>query len=288
MSVLTKIFVVCLVVLSLILSAATITFVNSIDDYKRSLAGAEQAAASARANADEARALAEVSSKQAADAQAQLAAQNQNASQANQQLSKDLADLGVQLAAAKSQSTISEANVSKLTSAVSALQTMSAASGQQVADLRQATDRLTQQNGELNIALTKSNNELNITEDARRSLAEQLVELKTTNDKLGGALRDRGVDPNRVQSTGLAAGAPPINGVIRDTRQIAGIPHAKISVGSDDAVKVGMEFNILDRSSGKFLGKLTVVAVEPNEAIGRVTGPDVNAIAAGAEVRTQL
>ena len=112
--------------------------------------------------------------------------------------------------------------------------------------------------------------------------------VRSTNDKLSGALRDRGVDPNRVQSSGLAAGAPPINGVIRDTRAIAGIPHAKISVGSDDAVKVGMEFNILDRSNGKFLGKLTVVAVEPNEAVGRVTGPDIAAIAAGAEVRTQL
>jgi hypothetical protein len=287
-SVLTKIFVVMLVVLSLLLSAATITFVNSIDDYKRVVDAASQGKLSAEASAAEARSQADLAAKQAADAQAQLAAQNQNASQENQRLAKDLADLGVQLAGAKSQATIAEANVSKLTSAVSALQTMSAAAAQMVADLRATNDRLTQQNGELNIALTDSTNKLNITEDARRNLAEQLTERSATVDKLGGALRDLGKDPNRVTSSGLAAGAPAINGVIRDTRQIAGIPHAKISVGSDDAVKVGMEFNILDRTNGKFLGKLTVVAVEPNEAVGRVTGPDIAAIAAGAEVRTQL
>lgn len=288
MSVLTKIFVVCLVVLSLLLSAATITFVNSIDDYKRTLDAAKQGQLSAEASAAEARTAAELASKAAADAQAQLTAQAQGASGENTRLAGQLNDLGQQLARANSQATIAEANVSKLTSAVAALQTMSAAASQQVADLRTANDRLTQQNGELNISLTENINKLNITEDARRALAEQLVESKTTVDKLSGALRDRGVDPNRVQSSGLAAGAPAINGVIRDTRAIAGIPHAKISVGSDDSVKVGMEFNILDRTNGKFLGKLTVVAVEPNEAVGRVTGPDVAAIAAGAEVRTQL
>ena len=288
MSVLTKIFVVALVVLSLLLSAATITFVNSIDDYKRVVDAAKQGQISAEAKASEIQANADVAAKESADALAKASAQGQNASQENQRLAKDLADLGVQLAGAKSQATIAEANVSKLTSAVSALQTMSAAAGQQVADLRSTNDRLTQQNGELNIANTDLSNKLSITEDARKNLAEQLTEANATKDKLGGALRDLGKDPNRVTSSGLAAGAPAINGVIRDTRQIAGIPHAKISVGSDDSVKVGMEFNILDRTNGKFLGKLTVVAVEPNEAVGRITGPDIAAIAAGAEVRTQL
>lgn len=288
MSVLTKIFVVMLVVLSLLLSAATITFVNSIDDWRRDIDGYKTTISSLQSSVTEKSNAADLAAKQASDAQAQLAAQNQNASQENQRLAKDLADLGVQLAGAKSQATIAEANVSKLTSAVSALQTMSAAASQMVTDLRATNDRVTQQNGELNIALTDSTNKLNITEDARRNLAERLTELSATNDKLSGALRDLGKDPNRVTSSGLAAGAPAINGVIRDTRQIAGIPHAKISVGSDDAVKLGMEFNILDRTNGKFLGKLTVVAVEPNEAVGRVTGPDIAAIAAGAEVRTQL
>ena len=163
MSVLTKIFVVCLVILSLILSAATITFVNSIDDYKRSLESARAGQAAAEAKATEAQTNADAQAKAAADASAQLAAQSQSASQQNQQLAKDLADLGVQLAAAKSQATIAEANVSKLTSAVSALQTLSASYSQQVADLRTANDRLTQQNGELNISLTENINTLNIT-----------------------------------------------------------------------------------------------------------------------------
>ena len=199
-----------------------------------------------------------------------------------------LADLGKQLAERTSQATIAEANVSKLTSAVSALQATSDAAMKQVADLRSINDRLQTQNGDLNVALTASNNNLAMTEQARRDATEMLTELRTQFDKVSGALRDRGIDPTRVTSGGLTAGAPPINGVIRATQAIAGIPHASISIGSDDAVKVGMEFNILDRTNGKFLGKLTVVAVQPNESVGRLTGPNITAIAAGAEVRTQL
>ena len=49
-----------------------------------------------------------------------------------------------------------------------------------------------------------------------------------------------------------------------------------------------MEFKILDRSTGKFLGTLTIISTEPAIAIGRLAGPDVAAITSGAEVRTQL
>lgn len=288
MSILTKIFVVALVVLSLLLSAATITFVNSIDDYKRLMDSYKTQLASAELKANSAKTESEA-------AQTKLSAERDEAVKALQvrdaqiaDLTREVADRGAQLASANSSKTIADANVSKLTAAVSASEATKAQFAQTITALRGDLARLQTQNGELNVAFSDASNKLSITEEARRVATEQLSELRTQLDKVSGALRDRGVDPTRITSSGLAAGAPAINGVIRNTRVISGIPHAQISVGSEDAVKVGMEFNILDRTNGRFLGKLKVVAVEPNEAVGQITGPNPQAVAAGAEVRTQL
>jgi hypothetical protein len=81
--------------------------------------------------------------------------------------------------------------------------------------------------------------------------------------------------------------APPINGVVRNRRTIAGQEYATISVGSADDVAKGMQFKVVDRNTGDFLGTLTVEAVEPNEASGRLTGPKIADIRPGVEVRTQ-
>lgn len=288
MSILTKIFVVALVVLSLLLSAATITFVNSIDDYKRSMVALQTqvSAAEAKNQSESAKAQAD---RAALQAQADTATAGATKAEGRiRELETMLAKLGGDLASANSDKTIADANVSKLTAAVSASEATKSEFAKQITSLREDLARIQSQNGDLNVAFSDASNKLSITEESRRVTAEQLAELRTQLDKVSGALRDRGVDPTRITSSGLAAGAPPINGVIRDTRSISGIPHAKISVGSDDAVKVGMEFNILDRQSGQFLGKLKVVAVEPNEAVGQITGPNPQAVAAGAEVRTQL
>ena len=288
MSILTKIFVVALVVLSLLLSAATITFVNSIDDYKRSMVALEAQVAAAEAKVTSGAA-------EAASRQATLQQQVDTATAAAQRaegqirdLQKEVQDKAAQLASASSDKTIADANVSKLTAAVNASEATKTQLFAQVGDLRNNLARLQSQNGDLNVAFSDASNKLAITEEARRVTSEQLAELRTQLDKVSGALRDRGVDPTRITSSGLAAGAPAINGVIRNTRQISGLSYAQISVGSDDGVKKDMEFNVLDRSNGQFLGKIKIVAVEPNEAVGQITGPNPQAIAAGAEVRTQL
>jgi len=53
-------------------------------------------------------------------------------------------------------------------------------------------------------------------------------------------------------------------------------------------VSKGMVFNVIDREQGDFLGYLEVDSVEPEEAVGRLTGPRVADIRPGSEVRTQL
>ena len=95
----------------------------------------------------------------------------------------------------------------------------------------------------------------------------------------------------RVGSVGMNAvpvRSPKINGVVTDVRTIAGRPYATISVGSVDSVVKGMQFNVIDRESGNFLGILTVDTVEPNESTGQLQGPRVADVHKGVEVRTQL
>jgi hypothetical protein len=59
-------------------------------------------------------------------------------------------------------------------------------------------------------------------------------------------------------------------------------------VGSADQVAPGMEFKIINKNTGDYLGSLVVDTVTPNEATGKVTGPKVGEVRAGVEVRTQL
>lgn len=288
MSMITRIFVIALVVLSLLLSAASITFVSSVDDYSRAMKSLET----------EKNGLQAQLSRAESESQSALAAKDKELSQkaaAYNELDKLVKDLrsqvsaiGAELTNTKSSLSMSEGNVSKLTSALSASEGTKSMALQQVADLRSSLDKIQSQLGDVNVAYNDAVNKLDVTETARKVLAEQLTEMRGQLDKVSGALKDRGGDPNRITTSGVLAGAPPINGVIRETRVLSGVPHATISVGSEDGVKTGMEFKILDRANGKFLGTLTIIMVEPNLAIGRLAGPDVASIPAGAEVRTQL
>ena len=101
--------------------------------------------------------------------------------------------------------------------------------------------------------------------------------------RLGAVLKENGFSMNAVPVR-----SPKINGVVTDVRTIAGRPYATISVGSVDNVVKGMQFNVIDRDSGNFLGILTVDTVEPNESTGQLQGPRVADIHKGHEVRTQL
>jgi hypothetical protein len=101
-------------------------------------------------------------------------------------------------------------------------------------------------------------------------------------------LRDYGVTPAQLASAGPKLNPPPINGVVRDVRTISGVRYASISVGSADSVAPGMEFKVVNRQTGKFLGVLTIDTVEQNASIGRIKGPAASEIAAGSEVKTQL
>lgn len=289
MSPLTKLFVVLLVVLSMLLSAATVVFVNTVTDYKASLEKANQQNASQLAQAESRQAAAEAARLQAMESEKNAQNTINQMRQAANQTQQLIADRDAQLGDLRSKMAMLTADIARMTEALKASEDNKGKLQEQVAQLRTSNDQLLRQTGELNLTVSDLSNRLAVTERERQFLAEQLAEAKSQADQLSAAIRDAGLSPAQLaQSAGLRGGAPAINGVIRDTRTIAGIPYATISVGANDSVQRGMEFKVLSRDTGEFLGLLVVDSVEQNEATGRLAGPRVEQIRPGNEVRTQL
>jgi len=288
LSPLTKLFVVLLVLCSMLLTAASVVFVSQVEDFarERDISKAELTAATAAndrklSEVTQARQLAE-DARTAALAQAQASQTALAAAQAT------IADRDKNLATNTTQLTLQSADLNRVTEALKASEDQKSRQSEQLADLRTKFDERVTQNAQLNATVSELTNRLDVTERERRFLAEQVAELQTQNNKLGGILKDNNINPNDVVAGGVRKGAPPINGVIRDVRNISGIEYATISVGGADNVVKGMEFKVINRNSGEFLGALTVDTVEPNEATGRLSGPKVAEIRPGTEVRTQL
>jgi hypothetical protein len=288
LSTLTKILVVLVVVLSLLQTAATVVFVNRVENAGRTVADLED---TKKVNA------AQITTLQAAlaEAQAQVGTVRQQAqaqvaaSQAELLKAQQLvADQGVKLAQVTSQSSQQSVDLARLSEALKASEDTKAKQADMVTELRKFNDELTKRVADLNGSNADLTNRLEVTERERRFLQEQNAELQNQNTRSAAAMKDAGVTPPAAgQPTGLRAGAPDIKATVSDVKTIANIPYATITVGAADRVVKGMQFTVVD-GSGNFLGFLTVDTVEPNEAVGRLSGPRVPDIKAGNDARTRL
>ncbi len=286
MSPLTKLFVVLLVILSIAFVSGTIVALSQVDvnqaaidqlhkqlnDSKTQIANLTEEAAAQHANA------------LATEADCAVRIKDRDAK--NDSLSTELGAAKAEVADASSKMAVQSSDLTRLTEALKTSEDTKSKYADQIADLRKSNDTYLLQNGELNTTVTDLTNRLDVTERERKYLAEQLTEAKTNSDKLSKALSDAGITVD-LASAGTRGGAPKIDAVIRDTRQIAGIPYATISVGANAQVTKGMEFSLVS-NSGDFLGILTVDSVEPDEATGRLSGPKVDQVQAGVEAKTQL
>ena len=283
MSPLTKLFVVLQVILSIALTAAVVVYVSREDATLASLKAANTAKAAAEAERDAA-----VTAMTAAtnNATAIQEAKNAQATQLNSNLTaaqQQIADLNVRLAKADTSNATAQLEITRLTEGLKAATDTTANLNTTVAQLRTASDEAVKRAAEMSGQISDLDNRLQVTERERRNLAEQLAEAQSQFQKLSDAAAKAGLKldlRNPAPPTGVA-----INGVIRDTRKIADVPYATISVGSADDVQRGMEFKVVD--NGQFLGTLTVDTVEQQEATGVLKGPKIDAIKPGVQVRTQ-
>jgi hypothetical protein len=295
LSPLTKLFVGLLVVLSLLLTAATVTFVNTLENQREKAQQVQQRLQNQMAEAESLRAQAQSEAAQAQDAERLAQGQVEQLRQQANSAQQLIADRDVKLAEAGSRLAIQAADVTRLSEALKASEDTKAKLQEMAAGLRAAHDQDLQLAAQSSQQISDLTNKLEVTERERRFATEQLEELRNQNNKLSAAISEMGRKPSDILASiapgapVAGAGAPRINGVVRDVRTIAGLPYATISVGSADGVTKGMVFNIVERSGG-FLGKLTIDTVELNESTGRITGPadKVGNIRQGVEVKTQL
>jgi hypothetical protein len=287
LSPLTKIAVVLLVILSLLLSAAIITFVNAIGNQHKALQTAQEMAVSEKARRDKLEIDKDADNARLTENyRLATSAIEQMKLQANQ-ASQLIADRDAKLQDASTKLAMMSADVTRLGEALKASEDTKAKQNDMIVAQRQTLDQMQTQSAQMNTQINDLTNKLEVTEKERQIATEQLEQTRQENTKLGAILKDNNIPFATATPAGIRGGAPKINGVVREVRTIAGKPYATISVGSVDSVVKGMQFEVVDRQSGNFMGILTVDTVEPTESTGQLSGPKVADIRPGTDVRTQ-
>ena len=287
MSALTKVFVGLHVLLTMILTAAFVTFATRVEDYKGQVDQARAQVAAEQLKASRERTQAEADIQTAREsltaANTRIEAIRGQLADAQQRASQQ----AVQIAELQSKDTLNTASINKLGNALSASEAQKTQLQTTVADLRTRNDDLLAKYGDSERAVADLTNRYEQTLRQMRYYAEQLTATEEQASLMRGVIERAGInlrDPEVVRN----AMPPAINGVIKERMNIEGREYATISVGSADSVRPGMEFRVIDRDNGNFLGILTVDSVEAQEATGRLNGPRVAEIQRGNEVRTRL
>ena len=289
MSALSKTFVAILVVLSLLLSSAVIVWVNQTEAYKNKVELANQSVKRETAARLEASNEAQVAKQAHQDAIKDFNGKIETIQTELKNRDQEISKREVQIADLSAQAKMQLIAFTSASEALKASEAQKKLQQEQLGELRLAMDKAVKERSDLNIALSDTTNKLDVITREWRFMKEQLTETQSNADRLMGQVKDLGGDPAKTQATGLKQGAPAINGVVRAVRKLDDNRQwATISVGSADAVQQGMEFKVIDRQSGSFLGVITIQNVQPNESVGVLTGPKVADVQAGAEVRTQL
>ena len=289
MSVLTKLFVVLLVVSSLLLSAAVVVFVNRVEDFKTQSEGAKVKLTSAVRHAQELDTVVADQRKAFETLQGQMSSKESELAGTISARDKTIQEDKAEKAKLDKEALVQTATVKSYADAVAAAEKQR--DGMQTANdiLRKDNEERLRMNGELNTRVTELTHKLDRTEKALSYTQEQLADRKAADAtrRQGGAVSGAGGTGTAASPDMTIAPAGPINGVVRSVEVIGGKKYATISVGSADNVIKGMRFDVVDTGAGEFLGFLTVDSVQPNEAIGQVEGPRIEKIQKNVAVKTQ-
>jgi hypothetical protein len=276
LSTLTKLFVVLLIICSILLTAATVTFVNRVEHFQKSAAAKDGKLALLQQERDTAQSEASAAKLREQQASGDF---NRARTELDQQLNEARQQLGQREAGInelKTKLAVQDATLTDLASAQKVAQ-------QNVTDLQKRLDQIITENDKIRVAnaeLTGANTDLakrlDATESERRFLAEQINQLRSDLAQAQNFLRDRGITLDSMRQRPAAPSK--LTGVVRDVRRENGISYATISLGSAQGVRKGMQFNIVDQGRNDFLGTITVEAVEQNQAFGRLDGPRLTQI----------
>ena len=284
MSPLTKIFVGLLIVLSLVLSAASVTFLSTVPSYGTQVTSLEQQLEIANST------NATVTSQSAAKVSAlneQIANLKSGANTTEQSLIEaraERANAQAQVATLQAQLTAAQTTTSGAIAAYNANQAVIETLQTQIAALNQENVDAYEEATSANAELVTLQNEYEYLRRANKRLEEQAVAMNAQLEDAYNVMAEAGLRP----STEGLAGTPRINGVITGRQQLTNGTFASISVGREDDVRVGMQFSVFDGDDQSFLGFIDITGVDDNEAFGKLSGPAVGRIDSGDVARTRL
>ena len=213
MSAVTKLFVVLLVTCSLLMTAGTVVFVSTSDDYNRKFEGEKEAHSRTRQE------LATLDNQVKTLTASLQSLGNENITQVNALLAKisdatrQIEGLNVQIANLNSEKAILTANNTSATEAIKGLQDLTAQQRAEIATLREQNTEVMRKNSDLSAMAADLEKKWDATERERRWLAEQLAESRGELEAARKVLAEKGLTARTPVQPGIAQ--PPINGVIR-------------------------------------------------------------------------
>ncbi|MCE9592323.1 MAG: hypothetical protein K8S99_17590 [Planctomycetes bacterium] len=270
MSVLTKVFVVLVAVLSVMLVTLIVPFVANTENYRKQAEEQKNAYDAAKASAalvqQENQALMEKETQRVSELKQTI----QGLQERNSTLTTQLASAEAATAAEKAAGTQAEANISRLAAAEEQHASINKALDAELQSLR--PERVKQQTQI--IQLLDRNNELSTQVEAvirqvRRyseentQLGMHVAQLEATLAKVApGAISQEAGSQQPYLSDVL------IQGTVTDVQKADDTSFAQINVGKNDGVQENMKF--LVHRGGKFVGTLVVTKVDIKASAGRV------------------
>jgi chromosome segregation ATPase len=273
--VLTKIFIVLVSLMAVLLVPLVVVYAYNEDSFRAKFQGAEarhltsqQAlqAAEARAGAEQSRLEAQIAElrSQLSDSEKKRIASETSAN-----------ELRSQLAATETTQAMVVSDIGVIKQQIETGHQLTASLVAEVRDLRTNAVALERQKVELDGALSDTRSQLEVAEQARRALAEELTRLKDEHNRAltklsqyvaqhgdlnvrAGMLGERGLIPDKTLTANIIR-------VERNSGQVL----AEIDAGSRDGVKEGWSMTIA--SGGNFIANLKIINVDINRATGVIS-----------------
>ncbi len=286
MSILTKIFIVLVTILSVVLVALVVPFVMNTETYEQKWR--EQAAlASLNEQYMQLREAAVAAKVQAANAEnGALQGQINDLTAQVNTLSTELQSTEAALADARNKTADVQGQLARLSNALEQAAQVNATLQEEIKQRRDQTLALQQRNIQLNDKNQQLSTQLQNMTQQVRLFKEQIAELEDRNRELQNKI-ETGLAGGQAQpgeaGVEFVQGTPaqiPIQGRVTSVQPIGDETFVEINVGANDEVREGMEFMI--HSGDQFLGNAVITKVDVNSSAGRVT-LKTGDIAAGVE-----
>jgi uncharacterized phage infection (PIP) family protein YhgE len=202
--------------------------------------------------------------------------QTQNSSLSNEKAAADatIRQLESQLASANGLQAEINAKIATIAETVKAGHELTETLVGELRELRTAAVRIEREKVQLDEALREVTTQLDVAEQARRALAEELARLKDENAKTMAQLSEAvalGFDPGeaRAGAMGTRIADVTLNATVIRTERSANQQLIEIDAGSRDGVKDGWVMSI--SRGGEFIGNLQIINVDINRATGKLT-----------------